>query len=403
MNEAGLSQKTLRMVAEVYNNFQCSAFIAGEWGEWFVPQRGVHQGAPLSMRLYQVYINELISLLKRCPHGLIIDHFNLTCPSFMDDVATGALYKPGLNHLLRIAYEYSVKWLFEFSLEKSVWMLWGVDMSPNVSVKLGEVKLKRVHRCKHVGVTLCSENITEKDIIAEKIGEGRAPLMAARGLGSSAVPVPPAVLSKLYWCISVTRMVYGIEVKPINDTMLREFEDAHRQHAKIIQGLPSNIPSPAPLATLGWVSIKSYVAIVRLCFLWRILCLPNDNIYKRMVTHILRPLLHHTHDVKAQKRSPVANMYALAQKYHLHDLIINGMGTNDFGEITQKKKLIKNVVNNNEHIRWSATCMLYRGLSLYMETATRITMHAWWKFASRVPHLTKKSQRSNGSSNGWSA
>ena len=56
---------------------------------------------------------------------------------------------------------------------------------PNVSVKLGEVKLKRVQRCKHVGVTLCSENITEKDIIAEKIGEGRAPLMAARGLGAA--------------------------------------------------------------------------------------------------------------------------------------------------------------------------------------------------------------------------
>ena len=45
---------------------------------------------------------------------------------------------------------------------------------------------------------------------------------------------------------------------------LTELETAHRVNAKIIQGTPMNIPSPAPLATLGWLSIKSYIFLIRI-------------------------------------------------------------------------------------------------------------------------------------------
>ena len=75
------------------------------------------------------------------------------------------------------------------------------------------------------------------------------------------------VLSQIYWSVGVTRMLYGLDVKPVSDAGLQELESAHREHAKIIQGLPNNVPNPAPLATLGWMSISSYVAIMKLRFL----------------------------------------------------------------------------------------------------------------------------------------
>lgn len=142
--KSGLNQKVLRIIANGYTYFQCSVLIDGEWGDWFIPERGVHQGAPLSMTIYQVYLNELLQQLKESPYGLCISEIDTTCPSFADDVAGGSLYKPGLNSLLHIAYLYSRKWRFDFSFPKSVWMLWGEDTHPDIAVTLGPNELKKV-------------------------------------------------------------------------------------------------------------------------------------------------------------------------------------------------------------------------------------------------------------------
>ena len=52
LSQLGVNRKALRFVSEGYKNFQCSVMIDGSWDSWFLPERGVHQGAPLSMRLY---------------------------------------------------------------------------------------------------------------------------------------------------------------------------------------------------------------------------------------------------------------------------------------------------------------------------------------------------------------
>ena len=117
-----MNRKALRFVSEGYKNFQCSVIIDGSCDGWFLPERSVHQVAPLSIRLYQVYVNELLQRIKSNTHGLMIDDIKVTCTSFADDIATGALYKGGLNSHLALAHDYSVKWHFEFSHSKSVWM-----------------------------------------------------------------------------------------------------------------------------------------------------------------------------------------------------------------------------------------------------------------------------------------
>ena len=79
--------------------------------------------------------------------------------------------------------------------------------------------------------------------------------MAARGLGSDQVPVPPTVLNKIYWSVGIPSLIYGYDVMPLEDCDILELEAAHRRNAKIVQGVQMNIPNPAPLAPLGWLSI----------------------------------------------------------------------------------------------------------------------------------------------------
>ena len=79
-------------------------------------------------------------------------------------------------------------------------------------------------------------------------------------------------------------MVYGFEVTPINKSRIRELDDAHRQNAKIVQGLPANISKTAPLALLGWLTLESYIDMNKMLFLWKMLCLPHEIIYRRITT-----------------------------------------------------------------------------------------------------------------------
>jgi hypothetical protein len=105
--KAGMSTKVWRLLNEAYTGFECAAFIAGEPGEWFVPERGVHQGAPFSMKLYQVFINDMLSELRSCIYGVWLNDVDATCPSFADDTTVCALHKMGLNTLLEITYNHS--------------------------------------------------------------------------------------------------------------------------------------------------------------------------------------------------------------------------------------------------------------------------------------------------------
>ena len=95
----GFNLKTWNLIKDGYNNFECAAYIGGTTGEWFVPKRGVHQGAPFSMNLYQVFINDLLRKLKENRFGVGIGNIDVTCPTSADDVAIIALYKKCMNNI----------------------------------------------------------------------------------------------------------------------------------------------------------------------------------------------------------------------------------------------------------------------------------------------------------------
>ena len=273
----GMDPEAVMLIRESFTNFQCTTYISGKKSTWFEPNRGVHQGAPLSMTLYEIYINDLLQQLKSCEFGLRLRELNVSSPTFADDISAGTISKPGLNKMMCIADQYRQKWRFDFSQEKCVYMVWGTDAMPDLPVKLGSFELKHVTCNKHMGITLTSQRNTSL-IVSEMIGKARQSLYVARGLGSSSVPVTPRVLSKIYNSVSMCKMIYGVEATFVSESDVKELEQAHRQHARLIQSLPINAPNAAVLAPLGWLSIKAQIAIKKLIFLWKIITLETGNI-----------------------------------------------------------------------------------------------------------------------------
>ena len=257
----------------------------------------------------------------------------------------------------------------------------------NVPVCLGDKEISVVSECRHMGITLTTQRMLYKKAIQERIGAGKSTLLAARGIGSHSQPVTPTVLSKVYWTISVPKMTYGVEVVPIDEANLNDIETGHRQNAKIVQNLPNMAHKPAVLATLGWMSMKSYIAYRKMIFLWSILCLHDTNIYKVITLFILD--LCYRGDIRLQG-SPICDMYEQFVKYKLHNYLMESITSKCIEELDCMKAYLKNMIWQNETESWVATKFLYPELELYYSVIDKISINVWWRFTAFHPDYVKR-------------
>ena len=130
----GINSVFWKLLKSGFTDFMCTAFVSGMSGEWFNPKCGIPQGSPLSMCLYTMYINELITELKSSGYGICFCRVNVTSPAHADDIALMSLFKRSMNGLLSIAHAYSLKWRYTFNTSKTELMIWGVDSQPELEV-----------------------------------------------------------------------------------------------------------------------------------------------------------------------------------------------------------------------------------------------------------------------------
>ncbi len=111
----GLEGRLWRLLRDSYDNFTCQVLVNGVKSKELCVHRGVHQGAPLSMRLYQLFNNDLLYALGQYEGAVGIFELQTGSPTFADDIALLALYKASMNCLLQTAYEHSRTWRYKFN------------------------------------------------------------------------------------------------------------------------------------------------------------------------------------------------------------------------------------------------------------------------------------------------
>ena len=384
----GLNHNTLLLINSGYIDFKCAVYIGCETGEWFDIERGVHQGGPFSMWLYMVFVNDLIVELTSKCYGVVINNINVTSPAHADDIATMALYKVYLNHLLHTAYLYSLKWQYYYNLDKIVYMVWGNDRTPEIQVIMGGVPVKCVTAWKHVGVTLTTSTAEHKLTLQKRIAKAKEKVLASRGIGGQSLPAPVVVTSHLYWSVCIPSLTYGFDVLPLSESDLCELESAHRQNCKIVQNVSKNVSTPAPLATVGWLSIKSYIMMCKIMYLLRLLCMP-DNVYKKVCMFRLGNIARSGY-TRPQYIGPIDSMFEALQQYDLVDDVMTCFNSGEFGNIVAWKTLVKKRIWSYEYVKWKASVIIYDNLKIYSEAVSSITMHPWHLVARNKPHLAKK-------------
>ncbi len=129
--ENGIDLKLQKLIKDLYSDAECCVKVCGSLSQWFTISQGVHPGAPLSMMLFQVFMNLGIKEIKCMKIGAGISNIHLPCPTY--DLLLIALSIYAMPQMLNIALYFSKKWWLEFSAPKSYFLMYSdIDTETNV-------------------------------------------------------------------------------------------------------------------------------------------------------------------------------------------------------------------------------------------------------------------------------
>ena len=388
LHQSGMDPVIWRMLKKSYTDFTCHVRIKNNMSDSFTAGTGVHQGAPWSMYLFQVNINDLLTILKTSGLGATIRQILTSNPAFADDLAIACLHKAMLQRQLNIVWSFSQTWRCMFNSDKSVVIIFGKDHTPNQHLYLGNLKLRIVNGDLHLGTLLYngSKDI-EASFVKSRINKTKKAFFSVQGIGSRSMPIPSAVMSKVYWSKCMPILTHGVELMSLSDKSIGSMEQAHGEMAKMAQGLPSQAANVSCLATLGWKCLSTYIDTLRLLFLWRLLLLPVSCIYKQVL--ILR-LYHHLYCPDRPHIGPIYQMLQVYRRYGLIDVLDCALTTGNVIPLSKFKCIVKCKAQELETDSFEVTCMLYKTLKLFKECIKDIEMWPWWAFASKFPEYGYK-------------
>lgn len=102
--------------------------------------------------------------------------------------------------------------------------------------------------------------------------------------------------------------------------------------------------------------MDSYISMKKILFVWRILSLPCDNLYRRILKLLVSVIPENN---KVPYISPVYDMFLHVCKYGLQGYLKNFLSADDVSiKYSVWKKRIKSLVWSYETAKWNATCML---------------------------------------------
>jgi len=129
----------------------------GVLSEPFKVSQGVRQGGVLSPFLFNIYIDDLITLLESTGFGCYVAYEFIGVIVYADDILLLSASVSGLQNMLDICHIYGVSNCVTFNHNKSVCMIIGPNRNkPTADMFLGSLKLEWVTCFKYLGIVFNS-------------------------------------------------------------------------------------------------------------------------------------------------------------------------------------------------------------------------------------------------------
>ena len=384
--KAGMDPKIWRLIVQLYSEPECCVKVSGVVSSWITAKVGIIQGAPLSMLNYEFLSNDLLTMLKECNAGTVLNDIVTTCPAFADDLTLTASTRRGLQTLLDVAYEHSKKWRYCFNPKKCAVVVFGEKNIEEAPFKMGESKIHVVPANEHVGTLLTQSKWEMISHIKGRVESCNKPGYAITSIGSKAAPMTPVSASKLYWSVCVPKLTYGLHLSPLPSEAIDTLESYHAKMAKTFQGLPDQTSNIGAVAGLGWLSIQGYIDMTLLNYFMRIISLPVDCVYKRLFivrycNFMYNDCCHH---------GPVSMFLKVCKKYEILSNVKQAVEECKIPNKLSWKCIVKQKVWWFENRQWNIHSRLHKSLNNVSAFLPTIRTLGWWEYAQTNPQDTSK-------------
>ena len=218
--------------------------------------------------------------------------------------------------------------------------------------------------------------------IKKRIQLVEKPACAILAIGCRKSPVTPTTASHLYRSVVLSKLMYGCEVMEIPNTALMQLESFHANKAKNFQALPEQTTNIGAVKAIGWTSMKVNIDVARLAFLWRILTLPVNCVYKSVLITRYVQLIYGDNKMCC---GPLWQTLVTAQKYGLLDAVKEAIESGYYMCIMEWKKLVKFKVIEREARTWRIQGKIFSSLKTTYKSTAPYKMSSWWVFVHKNP------------------
>ncbi len=134
------------------------------------------------------------------------------------------------------AADFCHRWQLEFNVPKCSVLEYSKQECNN-TVRLRNQLIPKLNSKNNLGAFLKLPKERDIEFTESRISSARRCVSAFLAIGSTLAPVSHISAARVHNSVSLSRMLYGVEVSEVSNSVLRSLEDVHWDIGKKIQGL----------------------------------------------------------------------------------------------------------------------------------------------------------------------
>ncbi len=257
--EIGIDLKLLKLIKDFYSDAECCVKI----GVTVVyNQSRCTRGASTIIDVISSVHESCCQRDKVYENRCRISNIHLPCPTLADHLSQIALSIYAMQQMLNTALCFSKRWRFEFRAPKRYLLMYS-DIDTETNVYLAGKAIPQVKTAKHLGTLLVTNGANDIDLTEGRIARSRSCICGFMSIGCRTTPINCLPGNRVYSSMSLSRMMYGLDVSDISTNSIKCLENTHWEMAKGNKGLNQSTSNPFVLPAIGWCSIESLIGKAR--------------------------------------------------------------------------------------------------------------------------------------------